>query len=348
MIGPLSGDEAVYVANYAKAHPNEDVHHRDGGLAGPDATKSRRRTCSAITGTARCGTRELGEIAYKKLGWRKAALIVDDYSFPLDVCSRHHRRLLRNRRTDHEAGVPPPLSDNDYAPFIRQLPPPTRWTVLLGRRRLRNERRADRVRAGVRAGQPEETSGNLFSRRSWAPTGRCLKVVGAYVGGFGTFQTGGLKTKQANAYARIVKKWLTGLNCDDGFVYNYWNAAWALVQGLKSRAVTRRGAPGLAAADSEGRRSRCQRRRVAGLDKTPPGDPGPVPAPDREGGRTGRLLTTTIAASCRTWTRAFGRSLRPEQAGAGPQHPPCKKAKLPWQGKIKVVKNGVVTNQVIK
>ena len=37
MVGPLSGDEAVYVARYAKAHPNEDVHHRDGRLAGSDA-----------------------------------------------------------------------------------------------------------------------------------------------------------------------------------------------------------------------------------------------------------------------------------------------------------------------
>ena len=37
MVGPLSGDEAVSVANYAKTHPDEDVHHRDGGLAGSDA-----------------------------------------------------------------------------------------------------------------------------------------------------------------------------------------------------------------------------------------------------------------------------------------------------------------------
>ena len=36
MIGPLSGDEAVSVANYAKSHPDEDVHHRHGGLAGSD------------------------------------------------------------------------------------------------------------------------------------------------------------------------------------------------------------------------------------------------------------------------------------------------------------------------
>jgi hypothetical protein len=32
----------------------------------------------------------------------------------------------------------------------------------------------------------------------------------------------------------------------------------------------------------------------------------------------------------------------------GRTQPACKRAKLPWQGKIKVVKNGVITNQVIK
>ena len=32
----------------------------------------------------------------------------------------------------------------------------------------------------------------------------------------------------------------------------------------------------------------------------------------------------------------------------GRTQPKCVKAKLPWQGKIRVVKNGVITNQLIK
>ena len=62
-------------------------------------------------------------------------------------------------------------------------------------------------------------------------------------GGFGTFQTGGLKTKQAIQYVRNANKWFTGQNVNDGFFYNYWNAAWALVQGLnKSGGRVGRGA----------------------------------------------------------------------------------------------------------
>ena len=32
----------------------------------------------------------------------------------------------------------------------------------------------------------------------------------------------------------------------------------------------------------------------------------------------------------------------------GRTQPACKRAKLPWQGKIRVVKNGVITKQTIK
>ena len=37
LVGPLSGDEGIAVANYAKEHPGQDVHQRDRGRAGFDA-----------------------------------------------------------------------------------------------------------------------------------------------------------------------------------------------------------------------------------------------------------------------------------------------------------------------
>src|SRR6185436_16000446 len=54
-------------------------------------------------------------------------------------------------------------------------------------------------------------------------------------GGFGTGP--GLKTAQAKTYEKVVARWYPGLNGGnyaDGFVYNYYNAAWALVRGLKT------------------------------------------------------------------------------------------------------------------
>ena len=47
--------------------------------------------------------------------------------------------------------------------------------------------------------------------------------------------------------------------------------------------------------------------------------------------------------------QTFGGTFGPEQARSGPRLPVLRqKRKLPWQGKIKVVKNGKVTNSVIK
>jgi len=40
--------------------------------------------------------------------------------------------------------------------------------------------------------------------------------------------------------------------------------------------------------------------------------------------------------------------LGPNKPAPGRNYPPCVKRKLPWLGKIKVVKNGVITNQVIR
>ena len=37
MLGPLSGDEAVYGRELREDAPDEDVHHRDGRVAGSDA-----------------------------------------------------------------------------------------------------------------------------------------------------------------------------------------------------------------------------------------------------------------------------------------------------------------------
>ena len=75
----------------------------------------------------------IGEIAYKKLGWRKAAIIMDDYSFGwtsaagiiADFCAVGGKITKR---------VFPPLNTTDYAPFVRQLPPPDKvdgyfWVV---------------------------------------------------------------------------------------------------------------------------------------------------------------------------------------------------------------------------
>ena len=65
----------------------------------------------------------IGEIVYKKLGWRRAAIIMDDYSFGwtsaagiiADFCAIGGQITKR---------VFPPLNTTDYSSYVRQLPRP--------------------------------------------------------------------------------------------------------------------------------------------------------------------------------------------------------------------------------
>src|SRR3954449_12060507 len=229
MVGPLSGDEAVYVANYAKSHPSKTFIIGTAGSQDP-TLQIAPKNMFRYHGDGAMWNAGAGEIAYKKLKWRKAAIIMDDYSFGwtsaagfiADFCAIGGQITKR---------VFPPLNTTDYAPFVRQLPAPNQvdgyfWVV--GGSGTSPSLKAFEQAYGKL--DPKKLYGNLFFAFLGADKVVAPKVAGAYVGGFGTAP--GLKTKAANAYRAVMKKYYPKLPADDGFVYNYYNAAWALVQAL--------------------------------------------------------------------------------------------------------------------
>ncbi len=142
-----------------------------------------------------------------------------------------------------------------------------------------------------------------------------------------------------------MAKHYPGLPAADGFVYNYYNAAWAFAQGLAAAggdlsklqaSMPRTLASGYQV--SNGGKVKLDARNQAVQDQYPlqvvkgadgaifPSVVGYVPAVDQ-----------TFAGLFKTSSPAPGRT-----------QPPCKKLTTPWQGKIKVVKGGVITNAVIK
>ena len=58
--------------------------------------------------------------------------------------------------------------------------------------------------------------------------------------------------------------------------------------------------------------------------------------------------TLTLAGFVPNVDQSFGGLFKKTSPPPGRTQPPCVKTKTPWQGKIQVVKNGVVTKQVIK
>src|SRR3954468_9948143 len=120
MIGPLSGDESIAVANYAKQHP--DKTFVDGSAGAQDTTlKVQAPNFYRFNGDGAQWNAGLGDIAYSKLGWRKAAVVADDYSFAwtsaagfiAEFCAAGGQVTKR---------VFPPLNTTDYSSFAQQMP----------------------------------------------------------------------------------------------------------------------------------------------------------------------------------------------------------------------------------
>ena len=120
MIGPLSGDESIAIANYAKDHP--DKTFVDGSAGAQDTTlKVQAPNFFRFNGDGAQWNAGLGDIAYNTLGWKTAAVVADDYSFGwtsaagfiAEFCAAGGKVTKR---------VFPPLNTTDYSSFAQQMP----------------------------------------------------------------------------------------------------------------------------------------------------------------------------------------------------------------------------------
>jgi branched-chain amino acid transport system substrate-binding protein len=343
MIGPLSGDEAVAVANYAKTHPTKTFIIGTAGSQDP-TLQIAPKNVFRYHGDGAQWNAGIGEILYKRNGWRTAAIIMDDYSFGwtsgagiiADFCAIGGRITKR---------VFPPLNTTDYAPFIRQLPRPGTvdgyFWVVGGTGTAASLKAFEQAYGRI---DPKQHSGNLFIAFLGADKVVGPKMVGAYIGGFGTGP--GLKTPQARAYEAIMKKYYPKLPAADGFVYNYYNAAWALVQGLQKSngqlgAALQRSLPRTLKSGyevSDGGLVRLDARRQAIQDQYP------LQVVRTPGGGVG----TKVVGYVPNVDQSFGGLFKPSSPAPSRTQPACVKKKLPWQGKIHVVNNGQVSRQTIR
>src|SRR5438067_2857966 len=209
MIGPLSGDEAVTVAHYAVSHPKKTFIIGTAGSQDP-TLQIHPKNLFRYHGDGAQWNAGIGEIAYKKLHWRKAAIIMDDYSFGwtsgagmiADFCGIGGQIVKR---------VFPPLNTTDYSSFIQQLPPPSKvdgyFWVVGGTGTGASLKAFTQAYGALKA---KQFIGNLFFAFLGNFSEVAPQLVGSYVGGFGTAP--GLTTPAAKHYEGIVAKWYPGLN----------------------------------------------------------------------------------------------------------------------------------------
>ena len=332
LIGPLSGDESIAVANYAKQHPKKTFV--DGSAGAQDTTlKVRTKNFYRFNGDGAQWNAGLGDLAYNKLGWRKVAVVSDDYSFAwtstagfiAEFCAVGGQITKR---------VFPPLNTTDYSSYAQQMPTNVDGTfVAVGGAGLIPFLKAYESAHGPIKGS--KFIGNLF----WGTPGQYeqlgTRVNGAYFGGAGT--AGDLATPAAKAFGARVGRTFKQIppngaaapQASSVFLYSYYANTWGLIKGLQA-----------VGGNIAGGQSGLQ----AALGKVKLNGPyGPITLDKNRQAilnvfygklyrKNGKLATKTVG-EVPGISQTFGGTFSNSTPPPGRNYPGCTKRKLPWIGK---------------
>jgi branched-chain amino acid transport system substrate-binding protein len=333
MIGPLSGDESIAVANYAKQHPNKTFV--DGSSGAQDTTlKVRAPNFFRFHGDGAMWNAGLGDLAYNKLGWKTAAVVADDYSFAWTSAAGFIAEFCAVGGNVTKR-VFPPLNTTDYSSYAQQMPTDVDGTfVAVGGAGLIPFLKAYEQAHGPIDGK--KFIGNLF----WGTPGQfqqlSTRVTGAYVGGAGT--AGDLATAKAQHYAnRIIGKWFKTIppfgaaapQASSTFTFGYFADTWGLIKGLQA---------------VKGNLGGGQKPLQKAISKVVlPTGYGTINLDKNRAGiipvyyqqlyqKSGKLAVKTVGYIPRV-DQTFGGTFSPLTPAPGRTSPKCVKRSLPWVGK---------------
>jgi branched-chain amino acid transport system substrate-binding protein len=129
LLGPLSGDEGVAVANYAKSHP--EVTFVNGTSGAQSTTLSvKAPNFFRFGGDGAQWMAGLGTYAYKEKGWRKVAILGEDYSYPYTQAAGFVSEFS-SLGGEVTARTWVPLTQTDWSSPVAQLPRDVDGVLLL-------------------------------------------------------------------------------------------------------------------------------------------------------------------------------------------------------------------------
>jgi branched-chain amino acid transport system substrate-binding protein len=333
MIGPLSGDESIAVANYAKQHRTKTFV--DGSAGAQDTTlKVRAPNFFRFNGDGAQWNAGLGDLAYNKLKWKTAAVVADDYSFAwtsaagfvAEFCAVGGKISKR---------VFPPLNTTDYSSYAQLMPTNVDGTfVAVGGAGLIPFLKAYEQAHGPINGK--KFIGNLF----WGTPGQfeqlSTRVTGAYVGGAGT--AGDLATPAAKNYANnIIGKWFKTIppfgaaapQAASTFTFGYFANTWGLIKGLQA-----------VKGDLSGGQKKLQAaiKKVVlptayGTIRLDKYNQGIIPVYYQQLYSKGGKLAVKTVGYIPNVDQTFGGTFSSKTPPPGRNFPPCVKRSLPWIGK---------------
>jgi branched-chain amino acid transport system substrate-binding protein len=345
VIGPLSGDEGIAVAEYAKANP--DVTFLSGIAGSQEPTlEVQAPNYFRFHGDGAMWNAGLGDILHNEEGWDTVAVIADDYSFGHTSAAGFIADFC-GVGGDVTARVFPPLGTTDYSSFVQQLPDPDEvdgyfWVV--GGTGTQAALEAFVNAKGDLTG--DQHAGNLFFNPSLAQA-LGTDIAGAYVGGFAT-PPGDLQGPEIDEYLdsadaawETLPSGLAGGEATEprtaagfGFMYGYYSAGVALVRALEETGGDPSPEPLQAA--------------LGGLTVDLPY--GEVSLDENRSGivdvvlsqlveEDGEIVQKSVAVIPQV-DQTFGGTFSTDTPPPGRDFPPCEESDLPWVGNAIPVVDG--------
>ena len=243
VLGPLSGDEGIAIADYALDNP--EVTFINGISGAQDATLSiQAPNFFRFNGDGAQWNAGIGDILFREAGWETAAIIADDYGFGWTSAAGFEADFCAAGGSI-DTHVFPPLGTTDYSSFVQQLPDPDEvdgyfWVV--GGTGTNAALEAFLNAKGDLVG--EQHAGNLFFSPALAEA-LGPDIAGAWVGGFASLP-GDITSPEIEAYlASADATWeslVSPMNGGEagpasaslgfGFAYGFYTAGTAFATAL--------------------------------------------------------------------------------------------------------------------
>jgi branched-chain amino acid transport system substrate-binding protein len=229
LIGPLSGDEGIAVANYSKTQPGVTFIN---GIAGAQQATLDVRSPNFFryNPDGAMWNAGLGDYAYNKLGWRNAATIGDDYDFPYTSVAGFVAEFCAIGGNITKR-IWPPLGTTDYSSYVAQIPKNVDglFVSVGGSGLVSFLKQYQQVNGPLNT---KKIMGNTF----W-PDPTLLKAIGTPM--VGAVAANGTAADDNSAATQAYKQVLSVYpavqkDAASVFTLGYWSAAQALAQALKS------------------------------------------------------------------------------------------------------------------
>jgi branched-chain amino acid transport system substrate-binding protein len=336
LIGPLSGDEGIAVANYSKTQPGKTFINGTSG-AQDTTLKVRSPNFYRFNGDGAQWNAGLGDYAYRKLGWRHAVVVADDYGFGWTSAAGFIADFCAAGGT--VSRIFPPLNTTDYSSYIAQIPKTFDglFSAVGGTGLVAFMKQYIQARGKIPA---NKLAGNIFF-----PIPQILAAIGSPLVGTTFAQSTNEDTKSANAaayiaalgqaYPNIPTEGSLAKTASSVFTVNYYNAMWGLAKGLDAvHGDLSNGQAALHAALAKvslpdapyGPITLDQNRQAIATNYVGQVTP---PAPGQKVPGIKTILTVPNV------NQTFGGTFSPTTPPPGRTAPACTKRALPWAGKEK-------------